>query len=147
MKLVFLPFLKKLKLSVIGIPSRATTDKKRGRKSPRKGPFDLMDTADNRNYGLPRRGGTKGCSTAKDRTGTSFDNLTFYEGTVPKEERLACKAFHSLPSPQIEGRRKPFVPPFFSLPMLQTVDYDYRDFIGRIFLRMLYRFLFLHIVR
>lgn len=24
--------------------------------------------------------------------------------------------------------------------MLQTVDYDYRDFIGRIFLRMLYRF-------
>lgn len=104
-----------------------------------------MDTADNRNYGLPRRGGTKGCSTAKDRTGTSFDNLTFYEGTVPKEERLACKAFHSLPSLQIEGRRKPFVPPFFSLPMLQTVDYDYRDFIGRIFLRMLYRFLFLHI--
>lgn len=99
-----------------------------------------MDTADNRNYGLPRRGGTKGCSTAKDRTGTSFDNLTFYEGTVPKEERLACKAFHSLPSPQIEGRRKPFVPPFFSLPMLQTVDYDYRDFIGRIFLRMLYLF-------
>lgn len=54
-----------------------------------------MDTADNRNYGLPRRGGTKGCSTAKDRTGTSFDNLTFY-GPEGRETGLQSLPFPSL---------------------------------------------------
>lgn len=67
-----------------------------------------MDTADNRNYGLPRRGGTKGCSTAKDRTGTSFDNLTFYEGKRSRRKRdWPAKPSIPFPRPKSRGEGSP----------------------------------------
>lgn len=69
-----------------------------------------MDTADNRNYGLPRRGHER---LFKDRLELGSIIWRFTRGTVPKERGTAKS---SIPFPRSNRREKeahPFLPFFF----------------------------------
>lgn len=69
-----------------------------------------MDTADNRNYGLPRRGHER---LFKDRLEVGSIIWRFTRGTVPKERGTAKS---SIPFPRSNRREKeahPFLPFFF----------------------------------
>lgn len=97
---------------------------------------------DNRSYGLPRRGHERLFNGERRPSGTSFDNLTFYEG---RSRRKEGETGQQSPNPG-EGSLPPFVlfffrsPPLPPPPVLQTVDHIIEILSAGIFLRMLYRF-------
>lgn len=105
-----------------------------------------MDTADNRSYGLPRRGHERLFNGERRPSGTSFDNLTFYEEEGP-EGRGGGGDWPAKSSSKPWKSSTRAHPLFFSsfdrhplLPVLQTVDYVIEILSAGIFLRMLYRF-------